>query len=62
LVEEFVAKHPDTLVISTSDHGTGGISTGRELRGFNYPPYTWYPEYLFGCNASCDKVHTTPNQ
>jgi alkaline phosphatase len=55
-VEQFVAQHPSTLVISTADHGTGGISTGRGYVDLDYPPYEWYPEYLFKQIASASKI------
>eukprot|EP00127_Corallochytrium_limacisporum_P005304 Clim_evm35s202 gene=Clim_evmTU35s202 len=34
-VKDYIDKHPDTLVISTSDHETGGLSLA----------YQWTPEY-----------------
>lgn len=38
----------ETIVISTSDHETGGLATARQI-GSNYPEYLWHP-------ATLDKV------
>lgn len=43
-VLEFVEKHPDTLLIITTDHGTGGC----QLNGFG--------EYYSGTNQSMDRI------
>ncbi|MBA7492040.1 hypothetical protein ES702_02589 [subsurface metagenome] len=37
------------VLVSTSDHETGGLSAGRQI-GFAYPQYKWFPEVL--ANAS----------
>ena len=39
-VIDYVNAHPDTVVISTSDHETGGFTLGRQLDE-NYPEYKW---------------------
>ncbi len=39
-VKEFVEAHPDTVMISVSDHETGGISVARQV-GSAYPEYRW---------------------
>lgn len=39
----------ETIVISTSDHETGGLATAKQLTA-DYPEYVWYPEAL--ANAS----------
>ncbi|ODQ66228.1 alkaline phosphatase-like protein [Nadsonia fulvescens var. elongata DSM 6958] len=39
----------ETIVISTSDHETGGLATAKQLTP-EYPEYIWYPEAL--ANAS----------
>lgn len=39
----------ETIVVSTSDHETGGLATARQLTA-DYPDYLWYPEAL--ANAS----------
>ncbi|KAG0171378.1 hypothetical protein DFQ29_008858 [Apophysomyces sp. BC1021] len=41
VVKKFVEEHPDTVVISTSDHETGGFTLGRQLSEA-YPEYKWY--------------------
>lgn len=53
LVKDYVAEHPDTIVISTSDHSTGGISLGRGYGNGTYPnPYAWHPSVLLQQQAS----------
>ncbi|KAI0217240.1 vacuolar alkaline phosphatase, partial [Massospora cicadina] len=44
-VKEFVTAHPDTIMISVSDHETGGFTVGRQV-GPEYPEYVWYPEVI----------------
>ncbi|KAL1936622.1 hypothetical protein VTP01DRAFT_756 [Rhizomucor pusillus] len=41
-VLEFAKSHPNTVVISTSDHETGGLTVGRQV-GEDYPEYKWNP-------------------
>lgn len=57
LVKEWVdahnTKNEKTLLISTSDHETGGVTLGRQLTP-DYPNYAYYPERLL--NAK----HSTP--
>ncbi|KAI8343529.1 alkaline-phosphatase-like protein [Chlamydoabsidia padenii] len=45
LVKEFVDENPDTIMISTSDHETGGLSLARQVSA-KYPEYLWYPDVL----------------
>ncbi|KCV72933.1 hypothetical protein H696_00496 [Fonticula alba] len=45
MVKKFVDEHPGTVVISVSDHETGGLSGGRQLTP-EYPEYIWYPEVI----------------
>ncbi|KAJ2450277.1 vacuolar alkaline phosphatase [Coemansia sp. RSA 2336] len=40
LVQEFVRENPDTLLVSTSDHETGGLTLGID------PDYYWLPQTL----------------
>lgn len=40
LVKKFVEENPNTVVISTSDHETGGFTIGRQI-GDDYPQYKW---------------------
>lgn len=40
MLEEYVAQHPDTLVVVTADHSTGGMTLGANGK------YEWKPEVL----------------
>ena len=47
------------VLISTSDHETGGITVGRQVTA-TYPEYVWFPEVLANANHSevrNDSVH-----
>ncbi|GET03725.1 alkaline phosphatase-like protein [Rhizophagus clarus] len=44
LVKKYVDEHPGTVMISVSDHETGGFSLARQVS--NQPQYLWYPEYV----------------
>lgn len=54
---EFLAEDsvPGVLV-STSDHETGGLSVARQLHE-DYPDYLWYPEVLARANHSAEHLH-----
>lgn len=41
------------VLISTSDHETGGISIGRQVTA-GYPDYIWYPEVLVNATHSTE--------
>ncbi|KAF3092364.1 hypothetical protein TWF569_003587 [Orbilia oligospora] len=43
----------ETIVISTSDHETGGLSTARQLHE-TYPDYLWYPSVLANASHSSE--------
>lgn len=43
LVKEYIDAHPGTVMISVSDHETGGLSLGAQLTT-DYPAYEWNPE------------------
>jgi alkaline phosphatase len=48
-LEKYVAKNPDTLVVLTADHSTGGLSIGRKTAKSNkdiHSKYLWQPEIL----------------
>tara|TARA_R100001377_G_C3189915_1_gene110122 strand:+ start:193 stop:1635 length:1443 start_codon:yes stop_codon:yes gene_type:complete len=48
-LERYVAKNPDTLVVLTADHSTGGLSIGRKTAKSNkdiHSKYLWQPEIL----------------
>ncbi|KAI9012702.1 alkaline-phosphatase-like protein [Phycomyces nitens] len=44
-VKKFVDQNPGTIMISTSDHETGGLSLARQVSSL-YPDYLWYPDVL----------------
>lgn len=50
-VDKLNAAGRPTLLVSTSDHETGGLTLGRQL-GEQYPEYAYYPERLKGAKAS----------
>ncbi|KAJ1343105.1 hypothetical protein BSLG_002131 [Batrachochytrium salamandrivorans] len=54
-VKSFVDSHPDTILISTSDHETGGLSVGHQL-GPMYPVYAWYPDAITGVKHSAEYI------
>ena len=41
VVKKFVEENPSTVMISVSDHETGGLSVARQV-GAQYPEYKWY--------------------
>jgi len=48
-LEEYVTKNPDTLVVLTADHSTGGLSIGRKTGASNKDirsTYLWQPQIL----------------
>ncbi|KAJ2171988.1 vacuolar alkaline phosphatase [Coemansia sp. RSA 560] len=49
-VHQFVHSNPDTLVVSTSDHETGGLALGID------PEYTWHPRVLNQVTKSAEQV------
>ncbi|KAJ8607198.1 hypothetical protein MRB53_040458 [Persea americana] len=56
-VIEFLEK--DTIpgvMISTSDHETGGLSTAKQLHSYAYPTYGWYPSVLANVSQSVEWV------
>lgn len=51
-VLDFIDKSDtETVVISTSDHETGGLVTARQISE-SYPDYLWYPEVLLNSTHS----------
>lgn len=51
-VKDFVDNSDvETILISTSDHETGGLATARQISP-NYPEYIWYPEILLNAKHS----------
>jgi len=55
-LKDWVDQNPDTLLISVPDHGTGGISIGRNFHNTTYPPYEWHPEVILKGTASAEKM------
>jgi alkaline phosphatase len=49
-LEEYVKSHPDTLVVLTADHSTGGLSIGANGE------YNWFPESIKNLKASPAKI------
>ncbi|KAJ2003551.1 vacuolar alkaline phosphatase [Coemansia thaxteri] len=45
VARKFVDEHPDTVLISVSDHETGGFSVAKQLTP-EYPEYLWNPRAL----------------
>lgn len=41
----------ETILISTSDHETGGLAASRQVTK-SYPDYAWYPQVLFNAHYS----------
>lgn len=41
----------ETIIVSTSDHETGGLATARQVQS-EYPEYIWYPEALAAAQHS----------
>ncbi|KAI8612351.1 alkaline-phosphatase-like protein [Chytriomyces sp. MP71] len=52
-VIDWVNTHPNTVMISVSDHETGGLSVAHQLNG-SYPVYNWYPEVLLPVQNSAE--------
>lgn len=49
-LETYVQQHPDTLVVITADHNTGGMSIGRDGK------YAWQPEYIQNLSMSPESL------
>jgi alkaline phosphatase len=45
VVKSYVKAHPGTIMISVSDHETGGLSLGLQ-RSKKYPKYRWFPDII----------------
>ena len=55
-VDELNAAGSTTVMISVSDHETGGLSLGYQLPGLVYPEYAWYPDALTNATRTSVKV------
>ncbi|KAJ2460150.1 vacuolar alkaline phosphatase, partial [Coemansia sp. RSA 2322] len=49
-VRKFIDRHPDTAMVGTSDHETGGLALGVD------PDYVWYPKYLQPVKKSAEVI------
>ncbi|KAH4127752.1 alkaline phosphatase [Parastagonospora nodorum] len=45
----------ETVMVSTSDHETGGLATARQLHT-TYPEYVWYPSPLANASHSAERM------
>ncbi|QQX80890.1 alkaline phosphatase [Shewanella sp. KX20019] len=52
VVEQYIRQHPDTLLVVTADHNTGGLSIGANGE------YLWDTQLLKGVNASPATIAT----
>ncbi|RKP04448.1 alkaline phosphatase [Thamnocephalis sphaerospora] len=57
-VRSFVDAHPDTVMVSVSDHETGGFTLGRQ-NGPEYPEYIWHPSVIHRVQNSTEKLAAT---
>jgi alkaline phosphatase len=55
VVKKFVDENPNTLVVSVSDHETGGLALGYQPTKV-YPKYIWYPEVITRVKKSTNKI------
>ncbi|KAI1320128.1 hypothetical protein EDD11_002100 [Mortierella claussenii] len=54
VVRKFVEENPDTVMISTSDHETGGFTLGLQADPRVYPEYLWRPEVIDRARVSTE--------
>ena len=54
-VKKYVGSRDDTVMISVSDHETGGLALGLQLTE-QYPEYLWKPEALVNVKNSTFKI------
>ncbi|KAJ1967120.1 vacuolar alkaline phosphatase [Dispira parvispora] len=54
-VVQYIEDHPDTVMISVSDHETGGLTLGRQLNS-TYPDYLWHPSVLQPVQRSMEQI------
>ncbi|KAI8904882.1 alkaline-phosphatase-like protein [Gorgonomyces haynaldii] len=60
-IKQFVDQNPDTVMISVSDHETGGLSDAVQI-GQSYPVYDWYPKELVHVQHSAEYLATQIQQ
>lgn len=56
VIQNFIKKHPETVVISVSDHETGGLALGRNFNNYTYPEYEWYPKVVLDQQISTEAM------
>lgn len=54
-VKKFVDENPGTVLISVSDHETGGFSVAKQTSS-QYPEYLWHPEVIQRVQRSQEKI------
>ncbi|KAI3637649.1 hypothetical protein MIR68_004298 [Amoeboaphelidium protococcarum] len=55
VVKDFIDQNEGTVMISTSDHETGGVTLGRQI-GPKYPDYVWYPQVVAAVKNSTEVI------
>jgi len=57
VVKNFISQgsEGESVMISVSDHETGGVSVGRQV-GSDYPEYLWHPEVLQRVRNSSERI------
>ena len=59
-VANWVDAHPNTLMVSMSDHATGGLALGQNYIGPRYPdPYAFYVRELLKQDISLETLSNT---
>lgn len=54
-VIDFLENDPTQgVMVSTSDHETGGLATARQLKPYEYPEYLWHPSVLANASHSVE--------
>jgi alkaline phosphatase len=54
VAKRYAKSHEKTLVISVSDHETGGLALGRQPDLKAYPDYVWYPGPIINATRSVE--------
>lgn len=60
-MDELNAAGAPTVLISVSDHETGGLSLGYQLAESIYPVYAWYPDALTNATRTAHSVAESIN-
>ena len=58
-LETYVSSNPDTLVIITADHSTGGLALGKRTGYLNkkvQSKYVWQPDFIRNINMSSEGI------